>query len=235
MDHITISYCFQLSDGTRETMDLKLDQTTLEIMNKVPDELPAWTDLGFHQCPNCQFSPQDRASCPAAANLVNLVRGFAKVLSHDWITTEVTTAERTFVQEAPAQRSVSSLMGLIMAASGCPRTAYFRPMARFHIPWASQEETLYRATSMYLLAQYLRKLEGLSSGLELDGLTKIYQDVRTVNRSFADRLRAASELDSAINALVVLDTHAMTLPWSIDGALAELRPGFAPYLSRTAG
>jgi hypothetical protein len=29
-----------------------------------------------------------------------------------------------------------------------------KPMARFHLPLASEEETIYRATTMYLLAQY---------------------------------------------------------------------------------
>ena len=162
---------------------------------------------------------------------MNLVSGFARVLSHEWITNEVTTAERSYVQEVPAQRGISALMGLIMATSGCPEIAHFRPMARFHVPWASQEETTYRATSMYLLAQYLRKRDGKSAELELDGLKAIYERVRAVNRSFIERLRAATDEDSAINAIVVLDTQSLGIPWSIDSALEELRPGFDPYLT----
>ena len=125
-------------------------------------------------------------------------------------------------------------MGLIMAVSGCPLTAYFRPMARFHVPWASQNETIYRATSMYLLAQYLRKRDGKVAELELDGLAKIYEDIRMVNHSFVERLRAACEQDSTINAIVVLDTQALTLPWAIESSLEELRPGFEAYLRRQA-
>jgi len=230
MDHIEICYRFTLKDGTVDTIALKLDHLTLELIDNIPEELPAWSELGFHQCPQCPISPEDLSHCPAAANLVNLVEGFARVLSHEWVATEVTTADRTYAQETPAQRSVSSLMGLIMAVSGCPLTAYFRPMARFHVPWASQEETIYRATSMYLLAQYLRKRDGLASDLELDGLSKIYEDIRTVNRCFVERLRAASEKDSTINAIVVLDTQALTMPWAIDSSLEDLRPGFEPYL-----
>jgi hypothetical protein len=232
MGHVEICYRFTQKDGTVDTIDLKLDPTTLELIDNVPEDLPAWSELGFHQCQNCPLSKEKCAHCPAAANLVNLVQGFARVLSHEWVATEVTTAERTYAQETPAQRSVSSLMGLIMAVSGCPLTAYFRPMARFHIPWASQEETIYRATSMYLLAQYLRKRDGMAGDLELDGLSKIYEDIRTVNRAFIERLRAASEEDSTINAIVVLDTQALTMPWAIDSSLEELRPGFEPYLKK---
>jgi hypothetical protein len=204
MGPIEISYRFTLADGTHETFDLKLDASNLELIDNVPDELPAWSELAFRQC--------------------------ARVLSHEWITNEVTTAERTYVQEVPAQRGISSLMGLIIATSGCPLTTFFRPMARFHVPWASQEETTYRATSMYLLAQYLRKRDGKSADLELDGLAAIYEGVRGVNRAFIERLRAATEEDSAINAIVVLDTQALSIPWSIDSALEELRPGFEQYL-----
>ncbi len=230
MGPIEISYKFTLADSASETFDLKLDPDTLELIDSVPDELPSWTELGFHQCADCPISPDDRTHCPAAANLVNLVSGFARVLSHEWITNEVTTAERSYTQEVPAQRGISALMGLIMATSGCPLTAYFRPMARFHVPWASQEETTYRATSMYLLAQYLRKRDGKTAELELDGLKAIYERVRAVNRSFIERLRAATNEDSAINAIVVLDTQSLGIPWSIDSALEELRPGFDQYL-----
>ena len=230
MGPIEISYRFTMSGGESETFDLKLDPATLELIDNTPPDLPAWTELAFHQCPDCPISTADKSHCPAAANLVNLVSGFARVLSHEWITNEVITAERSYVQEVPAQRGISSLMGLIMATSGCPITTFFRPMARFHVPWASQEETTYRATSMYLLAQYLRKRDGKEADLELDGLASIYEGVRAVNKSFIERLRAATEEDSAINAIVVLDTQALTVPWSIDSALEELRPGFEPYL-----
>jgi len=230
MDLMEISYRFTLRDGTVDTIDLKLDPTTLELVDNIPAELPAWTELGFQQCPKCPLSADEHSHCPAATNLVNLVQGFARVLSHEWVATEVTTADRTYSQETPAQRSVSSLMGLIMAVSGCPLTAYFRPMARFHVPWANQDETIYRATSMYLLAQYLRKRDGKGGELELDGLSRIYDDIRMVNHSFVERLRAASEQDSTINAIVVLDTQALTMPWAIESSLEELRPGFEPYL-----
>ena len=59
-----------------------------------------------------------------------------------------------------------------MATSGCPHMDFFKPMARFHLPLANAEETVYRATSMYLLAQYFLQREGKEADMELEGLKK---------------------------------------------------------------
>jgi hypothetical protein len=45
-------------------------------------------------------------------------------------------------------------MGLLIAGSSCPYTHFFKPMARFHLPFANKDETLWRAAATYLLARY---------------------------------------------------------------------------------
>ena len=90
MDRIAVSYCFTLDDGSRETFDLKLDAQTLKLVDNAPSEQPDWSGLGFHQCPNCPLSKETESRCPAATNLANLVHGFARVLSHEWVSVEVT-------------------------------------------------------------------------------------------------------------------------------------------------
>ena len=40
-----------------------------------------------------------------------------------------------------------------MATAGCPWTDRLRPMARFHLPFANEAETVYRSVSMYLLSR----------------------------------------------------------------------------------
>ena len=45
-------------------------------------------------------------------------------------------------------------------------------MAQFHLPLANDSETIYRAASMYLLAQYFLKREGRDADLEIEGLKK---------------------------------------------------------------
>jgi hypothetical protein len=122
-------------------------------------------------------------------------------------------------------------MGLVIATSGCPYTVYLKPMARFHLPLAGEEETIYRAASMYLLAQYFRRGAGMPEDGSLAGLKQIYRDLQVVNTAMAERLRAVAEQDSAVNALVLLDLFAKTVPYSIEDFLADVRYLFEPYLS----
>jgi uncharacterized protein (DUF2236 family) len=136
---------------------------------------------------------------------------------------EVTTPERMVTKNTTAQRAVSSLMGLVMATSGCPHMAFLKPMARYHLPFATQEETIFRAVSTYLLEQYFRHKQGLSTDLELENLKEIYAEIRIVNNAIASRLRTVSVQDSAVNAVVQLDMFAQILPYSIEDSLEDLR------------
>lgn len=233
MNTFAISYKFRFPDGHGECFDLHLDFSTLELVEREPDGRPSWTDLTVHQCPNCPLDPEIHSHCPAAVALVRLVSSCARLVSYDQLAVEVITPERTIRNEIPAQRGISSLMGLILASSGCPRTAFLKPMARFHLPLASAEETLYRAASMYLLAQYFLHQKGESADLDLDGLKAAYANLHIVNHSLADRLRCATEKDSAVNALILLDFFAKNIPIVIEESLAEIRYLFSPFLGAT--
>ena len=123
------------------------------------------------------------------------------------------------------------MMGLVIATSGCPHAAFFKPMARFHLPLASKEETIFRATSMYLLAQYFLNQSGKSADLELKELSMIYDNMQVVNLAIAERLRAATITDSSINAIVILDNYAKSLPFAIEKSLQDIRYLFASYFS----
>lgn len=230
---MNIRYSFTLKDGSQEVFDLQLDPVSLELIENTPKELPSWAKLDFHQCPHCPLSTQTHPYCPLAANLVSIVTHFEPLLSYDQVYVEVATAERLISQDTSVQTGISALMGLVIATSGCPHTAFFRPMARFHLPLASEEETIYRATSMYLLAQYFLKKEGFQADLELQGLTEIYERIHAVNTAIAERLRAASEKDSALNAIVLLDMYALAVPLVIEDSLEEIRHLFRPYFTRT--
>lgn len=88
------------------------------------------------------------------------------------------TTERTVSAETSAQQGLGSLLGLIMATSGCPHTVFFKPMARFHLPFSNESETIYRAVSMYLLSQYFTTREGAPIDAGLDGLRDIYDKIQ---------------------------------------------------------
>ena len=229
MENVTIRYCFRLPDGSEEIFGFELDGQRIELVGNIPETLPAWTILHFHQCPHCPVSADRQPNCPIAVNLANIVTRFDRLLTYEKIRIDITTAERIVSQDTTVQEGISSLMGLVMATSGCPHTAFFKPMARFHLPFASEEETIYRAASTYLLGQYFAKKEGGNADLELEGLTQIYQNMHIVNTSMEERLRGASRKDSTINAIVFLDMYALTLQHVIEGSLEELRHLFTPF------
>jgi hypothetical protein len=122
-------------------------------------------------------------------------------------------------------------MGILIACSGCPLTGYFKPMARFHLPLASEAETIYRCTSMYLLAQYFRLQQHGTCDFTMKGLEQIYNNMQKVNVSLVERLRNAGRADSYVNAIIILDAYAKTMPYVIDDSLKEIRHLFAPYLN----
>ncbi len=230
MQTLTIKYIFTLSDNSKQVFNLRLDSQNLYLIENTPEILPPWTKLGFHQCPNCPLTTNTHLYCPMATNLVYIVKRLECLISYDEIHVDVITEERVISQDTTAQRGICSLMGLISATCGCPHTAFFRPMARFHLPFATEEETIYRSTSMYLLAQYFLKKDDQTVDLEFKKLSKIYNNIQIVNTAIAERLRAATETDSAVNAVILLDMYAQTLPCVIEESLDEIRYLFSPFI-----
>jgi Domain of unknown function (DUF6901) len=230
---INIQYHFRMRDRKEEVIDLHLHQKTLDLMNDVPENLPSWTRINFHQCPHCPLEITEQTHCPIAVHLVKIIELLKSLLSYEDIHVDITTPQRQVSRDTSAQKAVSSLMGLIMATSGCPHMEFFKPMARFHLPLASAEETIYRATSMYLLAQYFLQKEGKKADMELEGLKKIYHNIKIINESMAGRLRDVSEKDVALNSLVILDIFAQTLPFAIEESLEDVRYLFSSYFKES--
>lgn len=228
MDTIDIQYRFYFNDGNSCTFDLHLDTETLEMVLPVGQHHPDWARLESHQCSHCPLSADEHENCPVATNLVPVVDTFNKVLSYEELEVEVVTEERVVRQKSTAQKAISSLMGLLIGTSACPHTGFFKPMARNHLPLASQDETIYRAASTYLLAQYF--LHHDQAEFDFSGLDKIYQNVRLINKFIAQRLRSATEADSTVNAIVILDLNAQIMPMAIEESLEDVRSQFEPYV-----
>lgn len=220
-------YHFQFPDGHEESL-----QVDASAPGGAPAELPPWTALGFHQCGNCPLSASQSPHCPMAVSLVPLVELFGKVRSYEEVTAQVESDERTVTRHTSVQRVLRSLMGLLSATSDCPHVAFLKPMAHFHLPFSSAEETVYRVASTYLLTQYFRRQQGQAADPGLEGLKAHYHALQQVNAAMAKRLAEISahdserDGDSSVNALVLLDVFAQSLPDSIDAQLEELRPAF---------
>lgn len=230
MDPIHISYRFSLANSRDEFFEISLDPNTLEIINQPVDELPPWTALEFHQCSHCPYTSDTHPNCPLAVTLIQVIGRFNNVVSHNEIELRVSTNERHVFQKTTAQKGISSLVGLLFAASGCPHTAFFKPMARYHLPLASEDETYYRAVGMYLVAQYLLHKDGKHADLELQGLKKIYHNLHLLNTMVAERIRSATRSDSSVNAVVLLDMITNLMPLILDEQMDKIRHLFTSYL-----
>ncbi len=218
-----IHYHFAFTDGTSSEFNVSLNRITL--LAEVPESsVPSWCQLQVAQCTNCPLKIEETPHCPLAMTLSPLVGTFSGRTSHDSATVTVTTEERTISTHTTLQRGLSSLLGLLMATSGCPHTRLFRPMARFHLPFSSAEETTYRAAANYLLSQYF--CDGEKRDWQLQGLAESYRALQQVNAGITQRLRQVCEEDAAVNAVILLDLFAKDIPYSIEEALEELSPLF---------
>lgn len=222
-----IRYNFKFEDGN--TMDFAVDMD--RVGNGSPpetDTLPPWTRLEFHQCANCPLATEDHPRCPAAADISSSVGNFSELDSCASVTVRVITPERTIEKNCDVQTGLSSLIGLILATSGCPHLSRLRNMANFHLPFASYEETLFRTVGAYLIKQYFRHREGLDPDLNLAGLDAQYQELATVNEGLIERIKAATEKDAGANAVVLYWSLSSIVTHSIQDQLMEEKSLFFP-------
>jgi hypothetical protein len=218
-----IGYRFDLPDGSQKSLEFSFDAADFRLSNAPPAAPPFWTDLKFNQCANCPLNAAEHPHCPAALQMVRAVEPLKALVSFDTVGVTVTQAERTVYAETTVQQAMSSVLGLVMATAGCPWTARFRPMARFHLPFASEMETVYRSVSMFLLA---RELNGAPHDSGFAPLQDLYENLHVVNRDMSRRLGAATRTDPARNAIALLDAFTTLLPAALESSLEELKPLF---------
>ena len=223
-----IRYCFDLPDGSQRSLDFTFDAADFRLNNPPPAAPPFWTELKFNQCANCPLDSAEHPHCPAALQMASAIEPLNALVSFDTVGVTVTQAERAIYALTTAQQAMSSVLGLIMATAGCPWTARFRPMARFHLPFATEIETVYRSVSMFLLA---REMAGDVDGRGFVALETLYRNLHVVNRDMSRRLGAATRADPARNAMALLDAYTTLLPAALESSLAELKPLFDAWVS----
>jgi hypothetical protein len=229
MKPIKITYHFNFEDNSQKKIEITLNRQTLMAEDK-PRKAKKWTNLDFYQCENCQLKKETSPQCPIALNLDHIIEKFNKRKSYEMVLVRVETEDRTYEKKVALQQGLGSLIGIIMVTSGCPTMEILQPMVRFHLPFATVEETIFRAASFYMLGQYFRHHRNKKADLDLDGLLKGYQNIQKVNIGITDRLRSSSDIDAGTNAIVLLDIFAKTLPTSILDGLLDIEYIFKPLL-----
>ena len=228
---ITYNYRFSFDNGLEKQFKVVLDRKSLDLIQKTRKvSYPQWAALPFCKCPNCPFQEDRQAFCPVAVSLVDVVDFFQAATSYEEVDVLIEHKARRYVKRTTLQQGISSLIGIYMVTSGCSVMEKLKPMVRYHLPFATMDETQYRVMSMYLLAQYFLYRRGKEADWELKNLVRIYDDIQIVNKSFFQRLAHTKINDAALNALVKLDMFAKHISDSITAdVLDEMECLFHAY------
>ena len=229
-EQIKIVYDFRFPDGTAKKFDIHLDRDNLLLMADRKQELPPWARLEYKQCSNCPLDKTRHPYCPVAANLSGIVQEFRGITSKDTVDVNVVVKERAYSKTTSIKEGLSPLLGVIMATSGCPVMEPLKPMARYHLPFASLDETAYRTLAMFLVAQLIREQAGKKPEWGVEGLAKIYGEIKTLNKDFGQRMIEAARSDANVHALVNLNVFALMVPMAAEKMLKEMAPYFSSYL-----
>ncbi len=210
---------------------MKLDADNLTL---IPDheweDKPEWTLSGNFTCkiPACAEKADDH--CPIALILNRYIKLFSNFPSYERVAIRVENEQRTYLKETSLQEAFGSLLGIIMPTSGCPVLGKLKPMVRFHLPFASIEETEFRVFSMYLLAQYVRMKHHLKPDWEMNELKQLYEDIQTINRNFAQKIADLEKMDTSINSVIVLNNFADSVSFSLEENLSQFEKLFDCWL-----
>jgi hypothetical protein len=223
-----IQYVFDFGEGAR--FELEVDESIDPSEERAGAPLPDWVLLENHRCDACPLEPGSRRSCPAALAIRPVAELFHDRVSYEAVDVSVRREEITIAATMPTQRALRSLVGLLLALSACPVLRKLRPMAHFHVPFASRKHTTFRFLGMHLITQYLRAQDGLTPDWELHELRQLLQQVHETNKGLANRIRAAGVGDATVNSLIILDVFADSADHDVQRRLAEIRPLFAVEL-----
>jgi len=216
-------YQFQFEDGYIKDYLIELDPRTLSLIPvEHRQKLPEWTRLHHEQCGNCPLTTDTHPFCPIAVNIMELVETFKNVLSYSDCTIVCETEDRTYFKKTSIMEGLSAIFGVIMATSDCPIMNFLKPMARFHLPFASVEETTVRTTSMYLLSQYFKYKDQPDMKIDFKTLENYYAQVKSVNEGIIKRISNVSDKDADKNAIVTLHSMSLFLSMEIDYGLNSL-------------
>lgn len=230
-NYLRYSYTFTFDNNISKTFEVFVDPANLQLIHKKEAEYPEWTNLSNFACPHCPLNQIENKYCPVAINLKEIIDFFSDMPSFSVADITVETNNRNYFKRTSVQSGVSGVIGIIMPTSGCPITTKLRPMVKFHLPFASIDETEFRVFSMYLFAQYLKHRKGDWPDWEMKELKILYDDILKMNQNIARRIADLEKKDTSINAVVVLNNFADSVAFSLDeDDLSDLESYFSELL-----
>lgn len=219
-----ITYSFELDKGERSRFDIDTERYSQKTQDtqrpKVPEK---WTELGYCQCPNCPLKVSEHPHCPAALDLQRVIETFARENAYQKVKVRVETPQRIFEKHCSVEEGLRSMMGLVMATSGCPVLGEMKPLASNHVPFSNNDEFVMRSVSLYLMQQYFRLRDHKAPDWELKGLVERSKRLQAVNQALWQRIHVVCEGDSSLKALLSFFSLASSITFSLEAQLGKLR------------
>lgn len=213
----TLSYSYLFADGRLETIDLHFTKD----MRLLGGAEEPWTALSVFRCEHCPLGVDGH--CPFAMALAPVVERFSQDISYTPVTVTVNLSTKVISAYRDLQHGLSPLVGLIGATSGCPHLEFFRPMARTHLPFSDEQDTLFRLIASHLLGRYFAHGRGTSIlAMDFPELIAWCLAAAKVNRFMASRIRSATTGDAIVNALITLDSGIQAIQYVIEDELEDL-------------
>lgn len=204
---IPFQYTIEFKNGRLESFSIDLDPDTLALIPQPRSVYPDWVRYEVFKCENCTLNDPP-VRCPLAANLLGVAEHFFKDISYEEVNVTVQTPARNYQKKVALQDALRSIFGIYMVTSNCPIFDKLRPLVFMHLPFATVQETSYRALSMYVLGQFFIQRKGGDPDWSLKKLGKIYQEIEIVNRALHQRFVKAGFHDACLNAIGNLNCYA---------------------------
>ncbi|BAU75144.1 DUF6901 family protein [Metapseudomonas furukawaii] len=218
---MAIEYRIHLDDLHEFSYRIELDR---EYDPERAAAAPRWTRLEHQQCSNCPLARDRYSHCPAAVDLHRVIEDFQGLPAFRKVLVAVRTPEREYAKRVGLEEGLRALLGVIMATSACPVLGKLKPMAHQHLPFASNQEFILRAVSLYLARQYFNFREGRHADWELKGLVRLFQQLQLVNQAFWQRIHDVCEGDSNLKAFLTFFSMASSMTYSLETQLQKVRP-----------
>lgn len=219
-----VEYFFNFEDG--EQLRIQVDVERKFDVKQSFANAPQWTRLDNNQCSICPLKKTQFSHCPAALDLDKVIHQFQGISAMTKLDVTVKTPERDYLKHVTLEEAVRAMMGLIMATSACPVFSLLRPNARHHLPFASVEEFVLRAASLYLMRQYFIAQEGGQPDWALDGLIKANEQLQLVNHAFWQRSMTAFQNDVNSKALLSFFTLSSNMSASLPNQMSKMKRVF---------
>ncbi|EKD26918.1 MAG: hypothetical protein ACD_79C00970G0002 [uncultured bacterium] len=222
---VDIVYEFEFDNLKTLKFEVKslLDKADVNVRSSSENE---WCKLDFHKCKDCPLDSSVYPLCPAADSISDIVKEFFNEFSYSMCKCTVYFPERTVIAVKPVQDALFSLIGLRMATSNCPFLSKFKPLARFHEPFASVFYTIYRSVSFFLLSKYFTDLKYSQGTIDFSELKSFYSKINVVNTNMSKRLNELVNADATPNCITILSVFGKSITYLFDDYIETLEKLF---------